>query len=158
MTAARRPGDAPPRAYAALTATFTAAAAGGALSIRRAGAPLPERASVGDLALLSAATFKLSRLLSRERVTSFARAPFTTVEPPGPGDEDPVEVPAQGGVRRAVGELLLCPFCLDHWIAMAFVLGFVRAPRATRTVASVYAVTAASDVAQIAWRAADRRA
>ncbi len=38
---------------------------------------LPERYATRDLALLGAATFKLSRLIAKDRVTSFLRAPFT---------------------------------------------------------------------------------
>lgn len=38
---------------------------------------LPEGYRAGDLVLLGVATFKLSRLISKDRVTAFLRAPFT---------------------------------------------------------------------------------
>ena len=41
-----------------------------------------------------------------------------------------------------IGELLVCPYCLDVWTATGFLGGLVVAPRATRWVASVFAVVA----------------
>ena len=42
--------------------------------------PLPERPQVIDLMLLGVASHKLGRLIARDVVTSFARAPFTQFE------------------------------------------------------------------------------
>ena len=51
--------------------------------------PLPTRIPAGDLALLSVATYKLSRLIAKDRITGFFRAPFTRYQ--GPSDR-PSEV------------------------------------------------------------------
>jgi Protein of unknown function (DUF1360) len=67
----------PLRAHAALTLVFNGAVLGYAVAHRRAGRSLPERVPVGDLALLSVGTYKLSRLIAKDRITSFFRAPFT---------------------------------------------------------------------------------
>ena len=55
-------------------ATVTAALAG---LVRAAGRPVPERPAPADVVLLSIATHKLSRLLSKDAITSPLRAPFT---------------------------------------------------------------------------------
>jgi Protein of unknown function (DUF1360) len=130
--------------YAALGSTFTSAfAAILALGLRR----LPERFSVGDLALLSIATHKLSRLLARDRVTRPLRAPFTEVQDDRSA-RDMKERPRGRGLKRAIAELLSCPFCLDQWLAGAFVGGLVFAPCATRATASMFAVVTGSDFLQ----------
>ena len=82
------------------------------------------------------ATHKLSRLISKDKITAFARAPFTEFQEPGGPAE--VEERARGdGWRRTIGELLVCPYCLGMWISGGFNLGLVVAPRGTRFAASV---------------------
>ena len=86
--------------YATLTAAFAGAIATSEVLRRRRGQELPERIGPGDLALLAVATYKLSRLITKARVTSFARAPFTRYT----GEAGPSEVseePRGEGLRRA---------------------------------------------------------
>jgi hypothetical protein len=108
--------------------------------------------SLGDLALVTLATHKLSRLIAKDRVTSAVRAPFTRFEANGGAPAEVEERPRGRGLRRAVGELLVCPYCLGLWIAAAFAAGLVVAPRATRWSASVLATLFGSDVLQIAYK------
>jgi hypothetical protein len=54
--------------YAALMLAFNGAATAGLIAAERAGR-LPERYGAGDLALASVATYKLSRLIAKGRVT-----------------------------------------------------------------------------------------
>jgi hypothetical protein len=61
-------------------------------------------------------------------------------------------------VRRAVGELLVCPYCIGQWAATALIAGYAREPDATRTVAGVFATVAAADFLQQAWAATEKRA
>ncbi|MFE2437691.1 DUF1360 domain-containing protein, partial [Streptomyces sp. NPDC059409] len=62
------------------------------------------------MALLGTATFKASRLLTKDKVTSFLRAPFTSRE--GEGSANEVMDAGRGtGLRRAIGDLVSCPFC-----------------------------------------------
>jgi hypothetical protein len=143
--------DVPLSGYGALMGVFLAAAAGFSLWVRRSGRELPERIEVGDLALITAATHKTSRLLAKDRVTSAARAPFTRLE----GDGGPGEVserPRGSGLRLAVGQLLVCPYCLGLWVAAAFAGGLVVMPRSTRWVAAVLSAVLGSDVLQIAYK------
>jgi hypothetical protein len=147
------PGEERPLgSYALLTATFAALAAAFAIWLGRSGRELPERVSLGDLALVTLATHKLSRLIAKDRVTSAVRAPFTRFEANGGGPAEVEERPRGRGLRRAVGELLVCPYCLGLWIAAAFAAGLVVAPRATRWSASVLATLFGSDVLQIAYK------
>lgn len=147
----------PLRAYAGLTAAFGTALGGSILASRRAGRELPERVGWSDVVLLGVATHKLSRLIAKDRVTSFIRAPFTVYqEPGGPGQ---VEERARGtGARLALGELLICPYCLAQWVSAAFACGLVAAPRTTRLVAALYTVETLSDFLQLAYHAGEERA
>lgn len=141
--------------YGLLMALFSASfAAALALIGRRRG--LPERVGAGDVALLGVASHKLSRLVAKDKVTSPLRAPFTELE--GSGGPAELEEHARGrGLRRAVGELLICPYCLGLWVAAGFSLGLLLAPRATRLVASVLAALTLSDFLQIAYKAAEEK-
>src|SRR5687768_9813385 len=66
-----------------------------------------------EFAALAAATFKVSRTLTRERVGSFIRQPFVE----GDADTGEDERPAGTGVQRAIGELVTCPRCVGTWTA-----------------------------------------
>jgi hypothetical protein len=140
--------------YAVLTVTLAAAAGGFAAWLRSSERELPEQVPAGDLALMTVATHKASRLIAKDRVTSTVRAPFTRFE----GDAGPSEVneEARGrGLRRAIGELITCPYCLGLWIAAAFAAGFIVAPRPTRWVAAVFSALFGADVMQIAYAKAE---
>src|SRR5436190_10049473 len=137
----------PKRDYAALVAVFNGLLATALLARKCSREPLPERVEPKDLALFALATQKLSRVITKDKVTSAFRAPFTEVE--GEGGPGEVEERAKGrGLRRAVGELLTCPFCLGTWIASGFIYGYVFAPRISRTVASIFAVSGLADFLQ----------
>lgn len=143
--------DRPLGGYAALTTTFVSFAAGFSIWIHRSGRELPERIEAGDLALITVATHKASRMLAKNRVTSAVRAPFTRFQADGGPAE--VEERARGrGLRRAIGELLICPYCLGVWIGAAFAAGLVVAPRPTRWTASVLTTVFGADVLQVAYK------
>ena len=145
--------------YAVLTGAFLAGtgSAVAELSRRRR---LPVRFAFGDIMLLGVATYQLSRTISRDRVTAFLREPFAKqAESAGRGE---VESEAEGeGLRRAVGELLICPFCMTQWVGAAFLLSLCAAPRTTRFAASLFALRTVAEVANVAHEAAvaavDRR-
>jgi hypothetical protein len=140
--------------YGALTAAFVALCGGFGAWLRRSDGELPERPSASDMALVAVATHKASRLLAKDRVTSAVRAPFTRFQDDdGPGE---VSEAARGhGLRRAVGELLVCPYCLSMWIAAGFTAGLIAVPRPTRWVAAVLAAVFGADVLQIAYKKAE---
>jgi Protein of unknown function (DUF1360) len=155
-------GYAPPRerppfaAYATFATAFHVAMAGAVAAAKRSGRDLPEHVQAGDIALIGTASFKVSRLISKKKVTAFVRAPFTELEGSG-GPAELEEHPRGSGLRRAMGELLLCPYCLGLWASGAFHAGLLFAPRATRFSASVLTAMTISDFLQIAYKAAEER-
>jgi hypothetical protein len=142
--------------YATFMTLFAALFGGGLAAVRRSGRELPERIGPGDLALIGTASHKASRLLAKDKVTSPLRAPFTELE--GKGGPAEFEERSRGrGLRKAIGELLICPYCLGLWVVALFSFGLVFAPRVTRFVASVFAALTISDFLQIAYKAAEEK-
>jgi hypothetical protein len=136
-------------AYNALFGTFLAWRA-------RSGKGLPERIGPADLVLAGVATHKLSRVIAKDRVTAPLRAPFTEFqEEGGPGEVE--ESPRGSGMRRAIGELLVCPFCLAQWVATALLTGLAVVPCATRFVSSIFAAVTISDFLQIVYKGSEEK-
>jgi hypothetical protein len=130
-----------------------AAAAG---LVRARGRPLP-RPSAGDVVLLGLGVFRLSRLVTKDRVLEPLRRPFVERSSAGaPGEVN--SVPTGTGTRRAVGELLTCPFCASVWLATALATVFALAPRAARLVVGALASVVLSDTAQYGFSALRHRA
>ncbi|HEX3900738.1 MAG TPA: DUF1360 domain-containing protein [Mycobacteriales bacterium] len=141
------------RGYSGVMAVYAAGVSAAALAMKRADR-LPRRVQVLDLALITLAAHKLSRTLSRDTVTSPLRAPFAHFEGAAAPGEVKEEV-AGTGVRKAVGELITCPFCMDQWVATGLVTGLAVAPRLTRYVSSIFAVRAGADLLQFGYAAAN---
>jgi len=121
-------------------AAVVAALAGAARLTRR---PLPHP-TPWDVVVCAGATHRLSRLVARDPVTSPLRAPFTRFA----GTSGPAELKEEvrgTGARKAVGELLTCPFCTGMWIATALSAGLVFAPGATRLAAAGLTALTGSD-------------
>ncbi|MFE9622638.1 DUF1360 domain-containing protein [Streptomyces sp. NPDC006527] len=142
--------DVPLGGYAVLAGAFTTAAAVYAGVARSRGLRLPERVPPWDVALLGTATYKAARLLSRDKVTSFVRAPFTRRTGEALGAEV-MDEPRGRGVRRAVGDLVSCPFCLSVWVAGALVGSYAWTPRATRLICAGLGAVTPADWLQYAW-------
>lgn len=141
--------------YALLVSIFSSLFAGFMAIIRITDRSLPERISPGDIALLGIGTYRLSRLLTKDSVTSIFRAPFTEFEQPiGDGEVD--ERPRGKGLRHAIGELVVCPYCVGQWVSAFFTYGFVLAPRFTRLVASMFAMYTLADSMQLGMDALKR--
>jgi hypothetical protein len=143
--------------YAILLLAFNALAGLIAIAFLNSRRRLPERIPARDITLLSIATFKLSRLITKDKVTAAVRAPFTRYQ----GDAGPAEVSEQArgtGLHRAVGELLACPYCIGQWVATGLLAGYLWQPRLTRTVAALFAIVTGADYLQQAWVAVDKAA
>ena len=145
----------PLRAYVTLAGVYAAGVTCALLALRRSGRELPLRPSVGDVLMVGIATHKLSRVIARDKVTSFLRAPFTRFQE-ATGHGEVAEEPSGHGLRLALGELLVCPYCLAQWIATAMALGLVLAPRSTRFLGTTLVAHTISDFLQVAYRAAER--
>jgi hypothetical protein len=142
--------------YAIVTGAYGAAFAGSLIAVHARGHELPERFMTADVLIVGIATHKLSRLIAKDKVTSFIRAPFTRFqESSGQGEVE--EEPCGHGLRLAVGELLVCPYCLAQWVATALTVGLVGAPRLTRLLGGLFVAHTVSDFLQIAYRAAEEQ-
>jgi hypothetical protein len=148
--------DRPMGSHLALVAIYNALMAAFFVGRWRAGRPLPERIGIGDLLLAGVATHKLSRVIAKDRVTAPLRAPFTEFEEEGgPGEVE--EKPRGSGMRRAIGELLVCPFCLGQWVATVILAGIAVLPRSTRFVCSIFAAITIGDFLQILYKGSEEK-
>lgn len=151
------PGKRPPfLPYLAFMSIFGTLVGAALLLAKRQGRELPAKVSPGELLLVGTASHKLSRVVSKDKVTSPLRAPFTELE--GRGGPAELEESSRGtGLRKAIGELLICPYCLGLWVVAGFSVGLVFAPRVTRFVASLFSALTISDFFQIAYKAAEEK-
>ncbi len=143
--------------HAALMSIFVAGATGVGLAFWRSGRRLPERVPPGDIVLMSIATYKVSRLISKDKITGFMRAPFTRYKGDSERPSEVLEEPRGQGLQRAVGELLVCPYCLAQWVGTGLVSIYLFSPRLARVLASLFSIVAGSDLLQQAWIAVDDR-
>jgi hypothetical protein len=149
----KRPPFLPYLAFMSIFGTLVSAAL---LLARRQGRELPAKVSPGELLLIGTASHKLSRVVSKDKVTSPLRAPFTELE--GKGGPAEFEESSRGtGARKAIGELLICPYCLGLWVVAGFSVGLLFAPRVTRFIASLFSALTISDFFQIAYKAAEEK-
>jgi hypothetical protein len=146
--------DRPPPARSPLIALYVAFL-GGVVALVRSRVRQVPRPTPGDVVLLGLSVFRLSRLVTKDKVLQSLRRPFVEAETPGASGEVNSR-PRGAGVRRAVGELLSCPFCASIWLATALATGFALVPRATRLLWATLASVAVSDAAQHAYSAMQR--
>ena len=145
----------PEGGFGALIAAYSGAAGAFVAWRLRSRRGLPESYTASDLALLGIATHKASRLLSRDKVTAPIRRPFTSYEEESDLPAEVSEEPRGRGLRKAVGELLVCPYCVSQWVGTGMVAGLVASPRVTRFVASTLTVVTVADFLHAAYRATE---
>jgi hypothetical protein len=112
--------------------------------------------STRDLALVTVATHRLARTLTKDAVTSPLRAPFTTYAGRGGPSEVHEEISDWAKERplaHAVGEMLTCPFCLAQWIATLLVSATVLSPVRARLITSTLTAVAGADALQYVYAA-----
>ena len=138
----------PYHAYAGIMGTFV-----GGIAVAGALARLldrdPRRDGPLDLIVLGVATFKASRTITRDEVTSFIREPFVEGEA-HEGGEDPVE---SGDLRQAVGELVTCSRCVGTWVAAGLASTQILAPRFGRILTWSLAAAGVNDFLQAGFTA-----
>jgi hypothetical protein len=120
--------------YASLVTVFSAALGGFVVLGRKR---LPERIGFGDLARVGLASYKIGRLVAKDEVTTWVRAPVTR-------DEEAQE-PEREGMARALGELVTCPYCIGLWVSAGLTGALVLRPRETRLVTTVFGAQAIAD-------------
>src|SRR5436189_2427742 len=133
----------PYRSYAAIMATFTGglAAAGTLARVLRRD---PQCHTALDFLVLGAASFKASRTLSHDEVTSFIREPFVRGQAHSGEGEEPVE----GGMEQAIGELVTCSRCAGTWVAAGLAATQILAPRFGRLLTWSLGAAAANEFFQ----------
>ena len=98
---------------------------------------LPERIRWGDLLRIALTSYKMSRVITKEDITAFVRAPVT---------EDPeAQKPKPEGMARVLGELVTCPYCIGLWISSALSYSQVIFPRETRFLTTIFGSYAITD-------------
>ena len=102
--------------------------------------PLHEFSAL-DLTMLGLATFKASRTVARDRVSSFVREPFVEGEADG-RDERPTH---ETELKQALGELVTCTRCVGTWLGAGLASMQILAPRTGRLMTSVLAAGALND-------------
>lgn len=150
--------DVPIGEYAGLLGAFLGAFVAAVAVARARNIELPERPDVRDVALVGVAVHKLSRIVSRSGPTRAIRAPFTEYEGEAEEPSEVVEEPRGNGLRRAVGELITCPWCLAPWLSSLFTYGLMFSPRVTRQFAAIFSMTAVSDFLQLFYKIVQRKA
>jgi uncharacterized protein DUF1360 len=150
-------GDRPLLPYAALASVWLSGLAGYLGLARMLRKPIPSF-SAGDLALLAGATFHLSRLITKDAILSFVRAPFTRFKEPGAPGETNEEPRKETEMQHAIGELLSCPFCMATWVAAGLTYGWTFFPAATRLLAGLFCVVGLADALQLAYGTATKKA
>jgi Protein of unknown function (DUF1360) len=120
--------------YAALVGVF-GTALGGFLALARD--RLPERIGFADVVRLGLTSYKIGRLVAKDDVMTWMRAPVTR-------DEDAQE-PEREGMARALGELVTCPYCIGLWVSAGLTGALALRPRETRLVTTVFEAQAVAD-------------
>ena len=147
--------ESPPyTAYAAIMATFAGGlGAAGAVGhwLRRD----PQCQTTFDFVVLSLASFKAARTLSRDQVTSFLREPFVEGQAHEGEGEEPVR---SGGTEQAIGELVTCTRCVGTWAAAGLAATQILAPRFGRLLTWSLGAAAVNDFLQGGFSALTARA
>ena len=147
-----RPERPPYESYAAIMATFAAGLAAAGAAARLLGRDAQCHSAL-DFAVLAAASFKASRTVARDEVTSFVREPFVEGHA-HEGGEEPLET---GGMRQAVGELVTCSRCVGTWVAAGLATTQILAPRFGRLLTWSLGAAGANDFLQAGFAALAER-
>lgn len=140
--------------YAVLMGAFLGAFSTVAF-LARAKNQLGNGLSARDVFFAGVAVHKLSRTLTRERVTVPLRVPFTHYAGTD-GAGQVREQPRGRGLQLAIGNLVTCQYCAGPWLALAITAGLVLAPRATRLANGMLGIATLSDFLHQAYAGARR--
>ena len=120
--------------YATLAAGFWAVFALFVLTSRDR---IPDRIRWSDLFAIALTSYKMSRVITKEDIAAFVRAPVT---------EDPeAQQPKPDGMARVLGELVTCPYCIGLWISSGLSYAHVILPRETRFLTTIFGSYAITD-------------
>ena len=132
------PDRTPYKAYATLMATFCGGLAAAGVLARLLNRD-PDEFTPLDLATLALATFKASRTIARDPVTSWIR--------------EPLEEAGDGGFEQALAELVTCSRCVGTWVAAGLGSTQIVAPRFGRLLTWTLGAAGLNDFLQAAFAA-----
>ena len=103
------------------------------------------------LTLLAFASFRLTRLIVYDKITGFIRAPFFEVEEQWLDDGTVEEtVTFKGsGLKRWIGELLRCHWCMGIWTSMLLYIGSQLAPGVFVPVVIILAIAGIAAIIEV---------
>lgn len=118
---------------------------------------LVKTVSVPDLVVLGLGSQKLARLMTQNRITTFARQPFTTYG--GGSGSLPAEVNETarrdgGALRQALGEMMTCPYCASTWTTGSLFGLYLANRRLGRSLGVFLTAATLTDLAQRFYRRA----
>lgn len=87
-----------------------------------------------DLLMLGLATLRISKVISEDEITAVVRRPLVSAE-------NGQTQPRGGGLRQALGKLVLCPTCTGTWVAAFLGYGLHLFPRSTRPLLAIMSVS-----------------
>ncbi len=102
--------------------------------LRATGRGFPTAIPPFDFLLLCLATFRVTELITCDSITRFMREPFLTrrKERKPDGETEEKVKPAGGGIRRTLGELIICPWCIGVWIGTLLAYFYLWTPGIAR--------------------------
>lgn len=144
----------PLKGYAALAGTFNL---GAALSLRAAWRHdrLLKGISFSDMLILGVGSQQLGRIVSKSRVTTGFRKPFTRYQGTEGAlfGEDKESARKDGGeLREAIGELLVCPYCSSAWTTATLFGTYLANRRLGRTLGALLTTITVANIASNIYR------
>lgn len=136
--------------YALLIGLF-GAGVGGLMTWALREGRLLESISAADLAVLSIGSQKLARMATKDRVSTVLREPFTNYDgTDGASPGETVESARRdgGALQQAVGELLVCPYCMSTWSATALLGTYLADRKLGRTLGALLTTVSLAEMMQ----------
>ena len=106
----------------------------------------PDQIGTRDWALLSLATFRMSRMVVYDTVMQPYRAAVVEVVPHDSGAGYTTQARYSDGFKAALGEMISCPVCNGTWISAGLVYGMCFAPNLTRTLITIMSAVGAAEI------------
>jgi hypothetical protein len=90
---------------------------------------IPQDIRVLDLVLLGLAAARLTDVISTDEIMTWLREPFVQLESMEvAGHEIQVRTGRGRGLRRTIGEMFACPWCVGVWVAAGLTYAFFLWP------------------------------
>ena len=118
----------------------------------------PSAVNSFDFLLLCLATFRITELITSDSITKFLRDPFVTRKKVrNPDGSEEVKVKPEGrGIKRFIGELIICPWCIGVWIGTFLSYFYILTPGPARVFLIAISVAAGGILIQLFAKLLDR--